>query len=81
MELCTACIEKWRLEKETIKHKNGNFWGFNLVSKLPIDLIKVEALGRPFTITEAFQLYKESLDNTFRYRRDGSHKISVRKVP
>lgn len=27
---------------------------FNLVSKLPRELIQVEALGRPFTITEAF---------------------------
>lgn len=50
-------------------------WAFSLVSKLPIELIQVEALERPFTITEALQFNKDSLGNTFRYRRDGSHKF------
>lgn len=46
--------EKQRLEKETMKHKNGNFYSFYSVSKLPVELIQVKALGRPFTINEAF---------------------------
>lgn len=51
LELCTACIEKQRLEKETMKHNNGNF---GLSIWFPRELIQVEALGRLFTITEAF---------------------------